>query len=196
MRVMNEREPAEDVIENGTPTRSWRRWAVPAGLLGAGALLGGVLAATLTAGAASAPSPSPKPSTAPGYGYGMPWHGHPDGPGFHGGMLDRTGTVTKVGTDSVTIKTSAGTTAYAVTSNSDIDKNGEAKLSDLKPGDAVRFSVVTVNGQATIGILHAGNEALNRPQHGPGDRDHRWGPPPIPAPSGSSANSSTGYANA
>src|SRR4051794_31675237 len=68
----------------------WRRWGVPVGLLGAGALVGGVLAATLTANAA--PSPSPSPS----YGNGAPVPGEQGrdghGPGgFHG--LDHTGTV-------------------------------------------------------------------------------------------------------
>jgi hypothetical protein len=191
--------PTADIVENGDArARSWPRWAGPVGLLAAGGLIGGVLAATLSAGAAPSPSPSPTSPSAPQYG--MPWHdrhGGPGGPGFRG-MLDHTGTVTKVGTNSVTIKSGSTATTYAVTSNSDIDKNGEAKLSDLKVGDAVRFSVVTVNGKATIGILHSGNEALNMPKHGPGDHDgdgdHRPGAPASPAPNGS--GSSTGYSNA
>jgi hypothetical protein len=87
------------------------------------------------------------------------------GPGAHG--LPLTGTVTAVGTSSVTIKTSSGTTEYAVDSKSDIDKNGEAKLSDLKVGDAVRFGTVTTNGKITIDKLHSGDEAKNRPQGAP-----------------------------
>jgi hypothetical protein len=160
-----------DVVEMGGRQRHWRRWAAPIGLLGAGALVGGILTATLTAGASSTPTPTPRPSGVPGYG--APWPGHhgvPGGPGPRGHLLDHTGTVTAVGANGVTIKTSTGTTTYAVISASDIDKNGEAKLSDLKVGDAVRFSVATVNGKATIGILHAGNEALDRPQHGHGDQ--------------------------
>jgi hypothetical protein len=70
----------------------------------------------------------------------------------------------------VTIRDSAGkVTTYTVTSNSDIDKNGEAKLSDLKSGDAVRFSTTSGN---TIAILHSGDDNLDRPQsghHGDGD---------------------------
>ena len=159
---------------------------MPAGLLGTGALVGGILAATMSAGAApAANSPSPRPPGVPGYG--APWSGHPDGPGMRGHALDQTGTVTAVGATSVTIKTSKGTTTYAVTSTSDIDKNGEAKLSDLKVGDAVRFSSVTVSGKATIAILHAGSETLNRPQHRPGDRPHD-GPPGSSGSSGSSNN--------
>jgi len=92
--------------------------------------------------------------------------GGPRGPGDHG--LSLSGTVTAVGSASVTIKTSAGTTEYAVDANSDIDKNGEAKLADLKMGDAVTFNTVTTNGKATIDKLHSGDESKNRPA----------GPPP------------------
>jgi hypothetical protein len=74
----------------------------------------------------------------------------------------------------VTIKTSAGTKTYAVTASSDIDKNGEATLSDLKAGDAVRFDVVP--NTSTIGHLHAGDEALARPS----GRHCDGRPPPPP----------------
>ena len=77
--------------------------------------------------------------------------------------LPDSGTVTAVGTSSVTI----GTTVYAVDSNSDIDKNGESTLSALAVGDAVRFSTVTNNGVVTIAILHAGSEALDMPSGNP-----------------------------
>jgi hypothetical protein len=173
---------------------AWHRWAAPVGLLAAGGLVGGVLAATLTAGADTSPKPAPgaaAPGYGQGYGFGGPAHGdgpgRPGAPGRHG--LDQAGTVTAVGTDSVTIKTSAATTKYAVTSMSDIDKNGEAKLSDLKVGDAVHFNAATIGGKPTIVVLHAGNEALNRPQHGPGDGDHMRGPQPAPG----SSTSGTGY---
>ncbi len=73
--------------------------------------------------------------------------------------------MTAVGSASVTIKTSSSTTEYAVTSDSDIDKNGEAQLSDLKVGDSVTFNTTTVNGKATIDKLHSGDETLNMP-HG------------------------------
>ena len=173
------------------PTPVWRRWAAPVGLLAAGGLIGGVLAASLTAGAAPSPTPSPPSANPPGNaaplqrGGDCPGPGHP---GFRG--LDQTGTVTAVGATSVTIKTSSATTAYAVTDKSDIDKNGEAKLSDLKVGDAVRFHAATINGKPTIVVLHAGDETLNRPQHAPGDRDHHFrGPQPAP----SSSTNGTGF---
>ncbi len=86
-----------------------------------------------------------------------------DGHG-HSGGVGTTGTVTAVGSSSVTIKTSSGTTTYKVSSVSDIDKNGEAKLSDLKVGDAVRFDTTT-SGSTVIDHLHAGKESLDRPSH-------------------------------
>nr|MDA8047384.1 hypothetical protein [Actinomycetota bacterium] len=74
--------------------------------------------------------------------------------GCSGGLSD-SGTVTAVGASSVTID---GKT-YAVTSSSDIDKNGEATLSDLKVGDKVTFSTVSAASTPTIDKLHAGNES-------------------------------------
>jgi co-chaperonin GroES (HSP10) len=91
--------------------------------------------------------------------------GGPGGPGEHG--LSLSGTVSAVGSGSVTIKTSAGTTEYVVDAKSDIDKNGEATLADLKVGDAVTFNTVTTNGKATIDKLHSGDEAKNRPAGAP-----------------------------
>jgi hypothetical protein len=103
--------------------------------------------------------------------------------------------VTAVGTSSVTIKSSSGTKTYAVDANSDIDKNGEAKLSDLSPGDAVHFAVRP--GTSTIAVLHAGDEAKNMPPLR-GMRDGRHGPcpgmgpgggvPPAPQPSASTSS--------
>ena len=71
--------------------------------------------------------------------------------------MDLSGTVSAVGSGSVTIKTSSATTTYTIDSASDVDKNGEAKVADLGVGDAVRFSVRS--GTTTIDKLHAGNEA-------------------------------------
>jgi hypothetical protein len=64
----------------------------------------------------------------------------------------------------VTITSSAGTaTTYAVVANSDIDKNGEAVLSNLVVGDKVTFNYVTSGTTKTIAHLHAGNESLDKP---------------------------------
>jgi hypothetical protein len=87
------------------------------------------------------------------------------GPGGYG-LPGATGTVTAVGSDSVTIKSPSGTKTYPVTSASDIDKYGEATLADLKSGDKVWFDTTTVNGKTIINHLHAGNEALDRPPGG------------------------------
>jgi hypothetical protein len=107
---------------------------------------------------------------------------------MHGPM--QAGTVTAVGSKSVTIKTTDGTKTYAVDAQSDIDKNGEAKLSDLKVGDAVHFFVRP--GTSTIAVLHAGDEAKNGPgfgrgHHGPcpgmdGDGPGGMGPRPSASP--------------
>jgi hypothetical protein len=93
-------------------------------------------------------------------------HGGHRGHGGHGGHpghgLDLAGTVTAVGSATVTIKTGTTTTVYAVTSSSDIDKNGEAVLSDLAAGDAVTFSVDDTNAKQ-IDKLHAGDETKDTP---------------------------------
>lgn len=134
-----------------------------------GLIAGGVLVLALGAQAAT-PSPSGTSSSSSAED-SHPGDDGADGVpeseehhGGHGGTLDLSGTVTVVGTSSVTIKTSSGTMQYAVTSSSDIDKSGEAKLSDLKAGDAVTFSVDDSNAKQ-IDKLHAGDESKNVPQH-------------------------------
>jgi hypothetical protein len=133
------------------------------GLLGAGAVAGAVIGVTALSNAAT-PSSSPSSS-----GTSSSSSSEANQPHRGGGGLDQSGTVTAVGSSSVTIKTSSGTVQYAVGTSSDIDKNGEAQLSDLVVGDAVTFSVDTVNNVKTIDKLHAGNESLNRPQGTPND---------------------------
>jgi hypothetical protein len=85
----------------------------------------------------------------------------PPAPTYRG--LPESGTVTAVGSNTVTID---GKT-YAVTSNSDIDKNGEATLSSLAVGDKVTFNTVASASTPTIDKLHAGNESLDRPSGPP-----------------------------
>ena len=142
-------------------------------LIAAGGVAGAILTGTLSAGAATTPTASPAASSgsssstaedpnpgdngADGVAEAQEHHGR----GGHGGggALDLSGTVTAVGGTDVTIQTSSASTTYTVTSSSDIDKNGEAKLSDLKVGDAVTFSVTGT----TIEKLHAGDETKNVP---------------------------------
>ncbi|MGH9095196.1 MAG: hypothetical protein ACRDXE_08560 [Acidimicrobiales bacterium] len=162
--------PESDQPQPLRPFRSRRprRWLAGAALLAAGAGGGGILASNLTAGAATTTSPASTAATAPA-------QAPPDG---HGGPmgLPLSGTVTAVGPASVTVKTATAATTYAVTSTSDIDKNGEATLASLAKGDAVTFNTVSGAAAPTIDKLHAGNEALDRPTGPPG--------PPPGAPSG------------
>jgi hypothetical protein len=159
-----------------------RTAAQAAGLLLTGAVAGGVLAVTL---GASASSPSPGTTGPTSYAATGPQRGGgPDGRAHFGAT--QAGTVTAVGAKSVTIKGNGAAKTYAVDANSDIDKNGEAKLSDLKAGDAVRFALRP--GTSTIAVLHSGDEARDRPggpcpgHHGDGDGDGPGGTQPSPVP--------------
>ncbi|HEV2361976.1 MAG TPA: hypothetical protein VGS21_09765 [Acidimicrobiales bacterium] len=192
----------------GIKRRRLRAVAGGLALLGAGAVAGGLLATESVATAAStgstaataAASNTSSSATTPG----LP--AMPPGPRGPRPPKPVAGTVTAVGSSSVTIKSGSTTKTYSVTSKSDIDKNGEAKLSDLKAGDKVMFSPITVKGVATIAVLHAGNLALDGPpgpggpgggQCGPGGPG---GPPPpgakAPSSSSSSSSSTTGTAAA
>ena len=140
-----------------------RRRIVGASLVAGGVLTGAVLAGTLSANAASTPTPAAS-STATQAAPGVQENdGIPEAQEHHGGhALGLTGTVTAVGNGTVTIKTATGSTiTYTVNSASDIDKNGEAQLSSLAPGDAVRYSVNS--GTTTIDKLHAGTETKDLP---------------------------------
>lgn len=142
------------------------------GYAAAGLVAGAVLATTVgaqaatilpggstTASSSATADPHPGDNGADGVPEANEVHG---GHGDHGGALDLSGTVTAVTSSSVTIKTSTGTTTYAVTSTSDIDKNGEATLSALAVGDQVTFSVDSTNAKQ-IDKLHAGDESKNMP---------------------------------
>lgn len=157
----NEWTPPPTAVVPADSTGAIRRrrgLMVGAGLVGTGVVAGAIVGTTFLSGAATT-TPTPGTSSSASQQEG---HDFGRGPGRGLGL---SGTVTAVGASSVTIKTSTATTTYKVGSNSDIDKNGEAQLSALKVGDAVRFSVDRGN---VIDKLHAGNEALNHPQ-GPSD---------------------------
>jgi hypothetical protein len=149
-------------------------------LVGTGLVSGAILGSTLTAGASTSSSTSGAAtvsSTGSSNSAGSSTSsGSPAGPpnAAYKGLPD-TGTVTAIGSNTVTI----GGKTYAVTSSSDIDKNGEASLSSLAVGDSVTFSTVSSASTPTIDKLHAGNETLDRPA----------GPPPggVPSYSGSSS---------
>jgi hypothetical protein len=143
-----------------TPRRAhYSLLALFAGGAVAGAVLGGAIAASAASGGAAASAASG--GTASGSGAVRPDRHHV-GLGFGSVSF---GTVTAVGAASVTIRTSTGSATYGVDGNSDIDKNGESTLADLAVGDAVRF--VLRPGTTTIAVLHAGDEAKNRPAGAP-----------------------------
>ncbi|HEY8728536.1 MAG TPA: hypothetical protein VIL94_03065 [Acidothermaceae bacterium] len=104
----------------------------------------------------------------------------PDGAaGPFAGVMPQTGTVTAVGSDTVTIKTSTATTTFSTTSTTRIDKDGTATLADVKVGDTVFFNTTT-DGGTVLAALHDGK----LPAMGPGGRDG-FGPGGPGAPDGS-----------
>ena len=161
--VQGEEQARPNLQPRARSGSSRRRWT-GVGLVAAGLVAGGVLAGTLGASAATGSS-TPTAGYSTGSSYGTPG-ADTDPAGEHGGGhgLDLSGTVTAVGSTSVTIKTTSGTVTYAVSGTSDIDKNGEAQLSSLAVGDAVTFSTTTSGSTVSIDKLHAGNETLDRPQ--------------------------------
>jgi hypothetical protein len=144
--------PATTPAHRDQPSRRKRGIIVAAGLLGAGAVAGGVIGTTALSNAATTAPSSSSASTSTSAAN--------ETHGGHG--LGLSGTVTAVGSSTVTIKTTSGTTVYKVDANSDIDKNGESSLSKLAVGDAVTFSVDS-SAKTTIDKLHTGTESLNKP---------------------------------
>ncbi len=91
-------------------------------------------------------------------GFGGPRGRGPGGPGGLGGLVGvapETGTVTAVGTGTVSIKTTTATTTYSVPSTSHILKAGTAKptLADVKVGDTVFFTVTTKGGTVIANLF-------------------------------------------
>ena len=100
-----------------------------------GALVGAIAAASVSAsaattgaGASAATAAVSSPSATASSGPGDQWHGGMASAGQHpsGFGLNLTGTVTSVGTSTVTIKTSSGAIkTYTVNASSDIDKTAK-----------------------------------------------------------------------
>jgi hypothetical protein len=134
-----------------------------------------------------------------GFGGGRALGRGPGGPAFGGivGVAPETGTVTAVGTSTVTIKTSTATTIYSVTTTTHILKPGTTKptLSDVKVGDSVFFTVTTKGGTVISNLIdgklptiagHAG------PGFGPGSGGGGKGHgPQAPAASPSASTAAT-----
>jgi hypothetical protein len=152
------------------------------GLVAAGAAVGAVIVTQMnnsspTTTANTAPAVAQVPGTtgqAPGTTGQAPGNGRGPG-GFGGGLAGEqrlSGTVTSVGSSTVTVKTSNGTATYIVNSSTQIIRNGQAvSLSAIKAGDPVFMHVYPSNGKTAVERLFAGMSATQG-QNGPG------GPPP------------------
>jgi hypothetical protein len=174
----------KEVVANepARPTSPARgRWAM-AGLLAAGAAVGAIAVSQLHGHSTSTATPAANTGTAnggtqgqvPGLGNGqLPGNGRipggtGGGPGGLAGEQHISGTVTAVGSSSVTVKSSSGTATYAVTSSSEIVRNGQAvSLTAIKAGDAAFVHVYPSNGTMTVERLFAGTNA-SAAQAGPG----------------------------
>jgi hypothetical protein len=162
-----------DTRPEQTTRRRTKAVATAAGLLCVGALAGAMASAATTAGATTTTS-----GTTPTTGLAPPTAGTsnanpPKGTGPAGACvaLPMSGTITAVGTSSVSIDTGATTTTYAVTNTSAIEKDGKATLGALAVGDTVHFSTVTSGGVTAIGTLIDGpppKGALGGPGAPPG----------------------------
>jgi hypothetical protein len=105
----------------------------------------------------------------------------PGGPA--NGVKPLTGTVTAVGTSTVTIKTSTATTTYSVTSTTTIEKFAQGSLDGVKVGDTVSFETTTTGG-TVLAHLMDGKPAFGGRGGpgfgGPGFGGHGFGGPPGP----------------
>lgn len=153
-------EPAADELVVGAP-KARRGTTTAIALITGGAVVGGILASTLGASAASNNASSNTPSavtaavssSAPAPSSTVPNAAGTkrDRPAF---VAPLTGKVTAVGTDSVTIATTATsstpstTKTYSVTSTThiSINENGPGALTGVKIGDTVSFRVTTSGG--------------------------------------------------
>ena len=90
---------------------------------------------------------------APNGTQGQPRGQAPLGGGFGGraGEQHLLGSISAVGPSTLTVRTSVGMTAYPISSNTQIVKNGQpASLSSLSPGDTVLLHVYPLNGKTFV----------------------------------------------
>lgn len=170
--------PSESTSAGESPAeRRGRGRLAMVGLLAAGAAVGAIAVTQINHhSSASTTTSSSLPVAGTGQGPGatgqapgtndggqLPGAGPVQG-GPGGGGLDAeqrlAGTVTSVGSSSVTVKTSSGTATYRVTSASEIVRNGQAvSLSAIKSGDAVFVHVYPSDSAMVIERLFAGTSA-------------------------------------
>jgi hypothetical protein len=143
--------------------RNWRRPLVGAGLVAAGVVLG--------AGAAVLISHSTSDSTGHGIAAGAPpgaRGGYPGAPGVADEQHVQ-GTLSAVGTTSITVSTASGKTTYPVSSSTQIIRNGApATLDQLKVGDPVVVHVIPSSNGRQVERIIAGTMPM---PDGPGGFD-------------------------
>jgi hypothetical protein len=150
--------PDADVVESSPARR--RTALVTAGLIAAGSLAGGVAVAALrphssttTASQTGSAGGQVPAGQVPSGGQVLPGQGQ-GGFGGGGGVDGEQrlgGIVTAVGGSSVTIRTASGTTAYAVTAQTEIVRNGAlARLSAVRAGDSVFVHLIPGSGSSYV----------------------------------------------
>jgi hypothetical protein len=142
--LMSSAAPAADVGPGVPAAGSPRRQvAVRAGLLAVGAAAGALVVTAVTHGSSTPTTPVANAGPRGALGANGPPGGLSGGVGggVGGGRVDEqhvAGTLTAVGSSSVTVRTTDGTATYAVTSTTQIVRNGSvSSLASLKSGDAV-----------------------------------------------------------
>ena len=159
-------------VEEATPPKD-RTLAMRAGLLAAGAIVGGIVVtsvhhnSTTTTPTAftGAQGAGQFPGGTTGQLPGGTFQGGPPQGGFGGGLDGEqhlTGTLVSVGSSTVTVRTTSGTATYLVTSSTEIVRNGQAvALRALKAGDPVLVHVYPSGSSArlTVERLFAGSSS-------------------------------------
>src|SRR3954468_7942574 len=156
-------DPAPDVV--ASPPAGRRTALAAVGMIAAGALVGAVGVTALRSHSSdTTASPAgfvaaqvPGGQAVPGQGVpgqGLPGQGQggfTGGGGGVGGGHGLGGTVTAVGGSSVTIRTASGTTAYGVTAQTEIVRNGAlASLSAVRAGDNVFVHLIPGSGSSYV----------------------------------------------
>jgi co-chaperonin GroES (HSP10) len=145
-------EPAAEELVIGDKPRGRRGTTTAIALIAGGALAGGILASTVGASASSSTTAADAAVSSSASAPSSPAPGTKKvRPNF---VAPLTGKVTAVGTDSVTIATTATgsaastTNTYSVTSTTriSINESGPGALTGVKVGDTVSFSTTTSGG--------------------------------------------------
>jgi hypothetical protein len=160
-----------EVVSNEPETpqhRAGGRWAM-VGLVAAGAAVGAIAVSQLHGHSAATTTSVTAPAGTIG---GQLPNGGPGGPGGLDGEQHLSGTVTAVGSSTVTVQTSSGTTTYVITSSTEIVRNEQTvSLSAIKSGDAAFMHVYPANGKMAVERLFAGTSAT-------AGNNSSGGPPP------------------